>query len=96
MGYFFRTGAMEPYFPLLCHDQFKMEGYFKNAVSIVQLINNLSQEHLEITLWQSGRRLAYYQGVLMDLLQYIEPKLKCPHTNTRQLLMKTTPAFPVN
>lgn len=95
LGYFFRTGALEPYFPLLCHDNFKMEGYFKNAANIAQLINNLTQETIEITLWQNGRRLAYYQGVIMDLLQYSEPKLQCPHVNTRQLLMKTTPAFPV-
>lgn len=73
-----------------------MEGYFKNANSIAQLINNLTRETLEITLWQNGRRLAYYQGVIMDLLQNTEPKLQCPHVNTRQLLMKTTPAFPVN
>ncbi|XP_023300453.2 spermatogenesis associated 6-like protein [Lucilia cuprina] len=94
LGYFFRTGAMEPYFPLLCHDHFKMEGYFKNSPSLGHLINNLSKESLEITLWQNGRRLAYYQGVIMDLLQYIEPQLQCPHSNTRQILMKTTPAFP--
>ncbi|XP_037815920.1 spermatogenesis associated 6-like protein [Lucilia sericata] len=94
LGYFFRTGALEPYFPLLCHDHFKMEGYFKNSPSLGHLINNLSKESLEITLWQNGRRLAYYKGVIMDLLQYIEPQLQCPHSNTRQILMKTTPAFP--
>ncbi|KAM7357440.1 uncharacterized protein ACRADG_002791 [Cochliomyia hominivorax] len=94
LGYFFRTGALEPYFPLLCHEQFKMEGHFKNAQSIANLLNNLSREQLEITLWQSGRRLAYYQGVIMDLLQFSEPKLQCPHSNTQQLLMKSTPAFP--
>ena len=86
---------MEPFFPLLCHDRFKMEGYFKNANNLASLINNLKKETLEITLWQNGRRLSYYQGVIMDMLQYIEPQLKCPHTNTTQLLMKTTPAFPV-
>ncbi|TMW50671.1 hypothetical protein DOY81_004239 [Sarcophaga bullata] len=94
LGYFFRTGAMEPFFPLLCHDRFKMEGYFKNANNLASLINNLKKESLEITLWQNGRRLSYYQGVIMDMLQYIEPQLKCPHINTTQLLMKTTPAFP--
>ncbi|XP_073840585.1 spermatogenesis associated 6-like protein [Musca autumnalis] len=94
LGYFFRTGAMEPYFPLLCHDIFKMEGYFKNTPSIASLISQMQTESLEITLWQSGRRLAYYQGSLMDLLQIAEPKLHCPHNNTKQLLMKTTTAFP--
>ncbi|XP_061397539.1 uncharacterized protein LOC133333227 [Musca vetustissima] len=94
LGYFFRTGAMEPYFPLLCHDHYKMEGYFKNTPSIASLISQMHTEPLEITLWQSGRRLAYYQGSLMDLLQISEPKLHCPHNNIKQLLMKTTTAFP--
>uniref|UniRef100_A0A1I8M638 Spermatogenesis-associated protein 6 N-terminal domain-containing protein n=2 Tax=Musca domestica TaxID=7370 RepID=A0A1I8M638_MUSDO len=94
LGYFFRTGAMEPYFPLLCHDTYKMEGYFKNTPSIASLISQMQTEPLEITLWQSGRRLAYYRGSLMDLLQISEPKLHCPHNNTKQLLMKTTTAFP--
>ncbi|XP_075162029.1 spermatogenesis associated 6-like protein [Haematobia irritans] len=94
LGYFFRTGAIEPYFPILCHDHYKMEGYFKNTPSIASLISQLQAESMEITLWQSGRRLAYYQGVLMDLLQISEPKMHCPHVNTKQLLMKTTPAFP--
>ncbi|XP_013108414.2 spermatogenesis associated 6-like protein isoform X2 [Stomoxys calcitrans] len=94
LGYFFRTGAIEPYFPILCHDHYKMEGYFKNTPSIASLIGQLQTEPLEITLWQSGRRLGYYQGVLMDLLQMTEPKLHCPHVNTKQLLMKTTTAFP--
>lgn len=62
---------------------------------MASLLDSFSKEPLEITLWQNSRRMAYYEGVLMDLLQYKEPKLQCRHVNTRQLLMKTTSAFPV-
>ncbi|KAH8261608.1 hypothetical protein KR044_012288 [Drosophila immigrans] len=94
LGYYFRTGAMEPRFPMLCHDQFTMEGYFKNVDSLEKMREMLNAEQLEITLWQNGRRLAYYIGRLSDVMQPPIPRLSCAHDHNVQLLMKGTPAFP--
>lgn len=94
MGYYFRTGAMEPRFPMLCHDQFTMEGYFRSVNSLEQMRQMLNSEQLEITLWQNGRRLAYYVGRLTDVLQPPIPQPSCAHIANVQLLMKATSAFP--
>ncbi|ALC45144.1 CG14079 [Drosophila busckii] len=94
LGYYFRTGAMEPRFPLLCHDTFVMEGYFKNVSSLAEMQRMVRAEQLEITLWQNGRRLAYYMGTLSMLMQPGVPRLSCAHSDLVQLLMKATPAFP--
>ncbi|EDW18926.1 uncharacterized protein LOC6582759 isoform X1 [Drosophila mojavensis] len=94
LGYYFRTGAMEPRFPMLCHDEFTMEGYFKGVNSIDQMRDMLNSEQLEITMWQNGRRLAYYLGRLSDLMQPPVPPLSCEHSANVQLLMKATSAFP--
>ncbi|KAH8372078.1 hypothetical protein KR093_009990 [Drosophila rubida] len=94
LGYYFRTGAMEPRFPLLCHDRFTMEGYFKSVDSLAQMRELLNAEQLEITLWQNGRRLAYYIGRLADVMQSPVPRLICGHNHNVQLLMKPTTAFP--
>ncbi|EDV97586.1 spermatogenesis associated 6-like protein [Drosophila grimshawi] len=94
LGYYFRTGAMEPRFPMLCHDQFTMEGYFRRVDSMQQMRELLNAEQLEITLWQNGRRLAYYVGSLSDVMQPPIPRLSCAHSDNVQLLMKATSAFP--
>ncbi|KAL7734435.1 hypothetical protein ACLKA6_010762 [Drosophila palustris] len=94
LGYYFRTGAMEPRFPMLCHDQFTMEGYFRSVDSLERMREMLNAEQLEITLWQNGRRLAYYIGRLSDVMQPSVPRLSCAHNDNVQLLMKATPAFP--
>ncbi|EDV40968.1 uncharacterized protein Dana_GF23660 [Drosophila ananassae] len=94
LGYYFRTGAMEPRFPMLCHDQFTMEGYFKSVGCLEELHDLLRSEQLEITLWQNGRRLAYFVGNLSDVMHPTVPRLSCPHSSNVQLLMKATPAFP--
>lgn len=94
LGYYFRTGAMDPRFPLLCHDQFVMEGYFRGVESLEEMKDLLNTEQLEITLWQNGRRLAYYVGKLAQVMQPTLPRLSCAHTTNVQLLMKATPAFP--
>ncbi|XP_034481583.1 uncharacterized protein LOC117787224 [Drosophila innubila] len=94
LGYYFRTGAMEPRFPMLCHDQFTMEGYFRSVNSLEKMREMLNAEQLEITLWQNGRRLAYYIGRLSDVMQPSVPRLSCAHNDNVQLLMKATPAFP--
>ncbi|XP_022218252.1 uncharacterized protein LOC111071297 [Drosophila obscura] len=94
LGYYFRTGAMEPRFPMLCHDTFKMEGYFKSVGSLEQMHELLRAEQLQITIWQNGRRLAYFMGSLSDVMQPTVPRLSCAHSSNVQLLMKATPAFP--
>ncbi|KAM8708084.1 hypothetical protein ACLKA7_015111 [Drosophila subpalustris] len=94
LGYYFRTGAMEPRFPMLCHDNFTMEGYFRSVDSLERMREMLNNEQLEITLWQNGRRLAYYIGRLSDVMQPSVPRLSCAHNDNVQLLMKATPAFP--
>ncbi|KAH8419529.1 hypothetical protein KR222_004604 [Zaprionus bogoriensis] len=94
LGYYFRTGAMEPRFPMLCHDQFTMEGYFRQVDSLEQMRQMLNAEQLEITLWQNGRRLAYYIGRLSDVMQAPVPRPSCEHSANVQLLMKATTAFP--
>ncbi|KAH8244077.1 hypothetical protein KR038_000438 [Drosophila bunnanda] len=94
LGYYFRTGAMEPRFPMLCHDQFTMEGYFKNVECLEDMHDLLRSEQLEITIWQNGRRLAYFIGNLSDVMQPTIPRLSCAHSSNVQLLMKATPAFP--
>lgn len=85
---------MEPRFPMLCHDQFTMEGYFRSVNSLEMMREMLNAEQLEITLWQNGRRLAYYIGRLSDVMQPPVPRLSCAHNDNVQLLMKATPAFP--
>ncbi|XP_067613264.1 uncharacterized protein [Eurosta solidaginis] len=94
LGYFFRTGAMEPRFPLLCHDKFTMEGYFKSVGSLCELERVLASEQVEITLWQNGRRMAYFLGKLADVMHSDMPKLTCEHNINVQILMKPTSAFP--
>lgn len=85
---------MEPRFPMLCHDHFTMEGYFKHVDSLEKMREMLNSEQLEITLWQNGRRLAYYIGRLSDVMQPPIPRLSCDHSANVQLLMKATTAFP--
>ncbi|CAD7006280.1 uncharacterized protein LOC101450266 isoform X2 [Ceratitis capitata] len=85
---------MEPRFPLLCHDKFKMEGYFKSVGSLSDLERVLAAEQMEVTLWQNGRRMAFFMGKLADVMQTDVPKLTCEHNINVQLLMKATPAFP--
>ncbi|XP_055856625.1 uncharacterized protein LOC129919678 isoform X2 [Episyrphus balteatus] len=94
LGYFFKTGAMEPKFPALCHDQFLMEGYFKSIKCISELEQVLAAESIEITLWQNGRRLAYYIGQLADVMHPPMPKISCFHNVNVQILMNTSQAFP--
>ncbi|BFF97078.1 uncharacterized protein DMAD_05567 [Drosophila madeirensis] len=94
LGYYFRTGAMEPRFPMLCHDTFKMEGYFKSVGSLEEMHELLRAEQLQITIWQNGRRLAYFLGSLSDVMQPTVPRLSCAHSSNVQLLMKATSAFP--
>ncbi|KAH8270069.1 hypothetical protein KR018_003610 [Drosophila ironensis] len=94
LGYYFRTGAMEPRFPMLCHDQFTMEGYFKSVGCLEEMHELLKAEQLEITIWQNGRRLAYFIGNLSDVMHPTIPRLHCAHSSNVQLLMKATPAFP--
>ncbi|XP_055902719.1 uncharacterized protein LOC129938916 isoform X2 [Eupeodes corollae] len=94
LGYFFKTGAMEPRFPALCHDQFLMEGYFKSIKCISELEQVLAAESIEITLWQNGRRLAYFVGQLADVMHPPMPKLSCFHNVNVQILMNTSQAFP--
>lgn len=85
---------MEPRFPMLCHDQFTMEGYFKSVGCLEEMHELLKAEQLEITVWQNGRRLAYFVGSLSDVMQPTFPRLTCAHSSNVQLLMKATPAFP--
>ncbi|XP_037881428.1 uncharacterized protein LOC119632548 [Glossina fuscipes] len=92
LGYFFRTGAMEPLFPLLHLHHYKIQGYFLGS-NTKDVEENLAMEPLEITLWQSGRRLAYYKGNLLNLMK-TKPNLHCPHNDSKQLLLTTTAAFP--
>lgn len=94
LGYYFRTGPMEPRFPMLCHDQFTMEGYFKSVGCLEEMHELLKAEQLEITVWQNGRRLAYFVGSLSDVMQPTFPRLSCAHSSNVQQLMKATPAFP--
>ncbi|XP_018803020.1 PREDICTED: uncharacterized protein LOC108977666, partial [Bactrocera latifrons] len=94
LGYYLRTGAMEPRFPLLCHDKFTMDGYFKSVDSPSDLESVLAAEQMEITLWQNGRRMAFFIGKLADVMKSDIPKLSCEHNINVQLLMKATPAFP--
>uniref|UniRef100_A0A1A9WH99 Spermatogenesis-associated protein 6 N-terminal domain-containing protein n=1 Tax=Glossina brevipalpis TaxID=37001 RepID=A0A1A9WH99_9MUSC len=93
MGYFYRTNVMEPLFPLLHLGHYKIRGYLFDCNNKEQLLENLVMEPLEITLWQSSRRLAYYKGNLLNLTQ-TKPNLQCPHYDAKQLLLTTTAAFP--
>ncbi|XP_037934903.1 uncharacterized protein LOC119669172 [Teleopsis dalmanni] len=94
LGYYFRTGAMEPRFPLLCHDKFIMQGYFNTVNSMEDLERVLAAEETKFTLWQNGRRLAYYHGNLSDFMRPGIPRLICKHKIDVNLLTKTTKAFP--
>lgn len=72
-----------------------MDGYFKSVGSLSGLERVLAAEQMEITLWQNGRRMAFFLGKLEDVMHSDIPKLSCEHNINVQLLMKATPVFPV-
>lgn len=72
-----------------------MEGYFKSVNSLPELEKVLADESVEITLWQNGRRLAYFHGKLADVMHPPLPKFTCFHNVNVQILMKPSTSFPV-
>ncbi|CAD7081399.1 unnamed protein product [Hermetia illucens] len=79
LGYFFKTGPMEPKFPLLAHESFAMEGFFKSVRTLEDLEKAIASELIEIAIWQTGRRLAYYKGSLGRILQSVASHTDCVH-----------------
>lgn len=106
LGYFFKTGPMEPKFPLLAHESFAMEGFFKSVKTLEDLEKAIASELIEIAIWQTGRRLAYYKGSLGRILQSVASHTDCVHILrfgsciqkqiVVQLLMNPSRNFPVS
>lgn len=86
LGRFFKSSLFEPKFPVFCYQRFNIEGYFKSISCYHELQDILNGEKFEISLWQSGRRLAFYIGKVMDILS----------SNNIQMLMATSHSFPVS
>ncbi|XP_055390223.1 uncharacterized protein LOC129619151 [Condylostylus longicornis] len=89
LGYFFKSGPMEPKFPMLCHDVFIMEGYFPSVRNFNELDKVLATENIEASLWQNGCRLAYFIGKIKQIIcnSYVE-------NSTIQILMNPSHNFP--
>lgn len=91
LGYTFHTNAVRPRFPLIYHEPFTIEGYFKDVHTADDLRRKLINSPVEFALYQNGHRLAYFRESLAALLS---------HQNCNrdlidlELLMSTTKCFP--
>ncbi|XP_037032041.1 uncharacterized protein LOC119071280 [Bradysia coprophila] len=70
LGYTFSGKPQKPRFPLCYHEKFTMDGYFSDVNSVEELEKALNDEQINFTLWQKGRRLAYYLNRIGVILNY--------------------------
>lgn len=69
LQYHFRTAPKSPRFPILLHETFTVNGFYREYFARREEFERmLSAEPLECNLWQNGRRLAHFKGPLINLL----------------------------
>lgn len=91
LGYTFYTRPVQPRFPLILHEIFTVEGYFKDVRTANDLRLKLISEPIDLSIYQNGHRLAFFREALASLLT---------HQNCKsvpldlELLMSTTKCFP--
>lgn len=93
LGYHFKTNGVEPRFPLLFHEKFHLEGYYRDNVrSLASLEVHLAAERVDFSLYQRGTRLAFFTGQLGTLLR-CNANTSLPEIHS-QILMRPTQSFP--
>lgn len=90
LGYTFYTAAVKPRFPLIFHETFTLEGYFKDVHTANDLRAKLISEQIELSIYQNGHRLAFFRESLASLLTH----QNCKNVLDLELLMSTTKCFP--
>lgn len=90
LGYTFHTRSVQPRFPLIMHEIFTVEGYFKEVFTANDLRAKLISEPIELSLYQNGHRLAFFRESLASLLTHQH----CKNVLDLELLMSTTKCFP--
>lgn len=90
LGYTFYTAAVKPRFPLIFHETFTIEGYFKDVHTANDLRAKLISEPIELSIYQNGHRLAFFRESLASLLTH----QNCKNILDLELLMSTTKCFP--
>ncbi|KAL5282568.1 hypothetical protein ACFFRR_005585 [Megaselia abdita] len=84
MGHFFKSSLFEPKFPVFCYQRFYIEGRLESVSCYHELHEILKTEKFEISLWQNGRRLAFYNGRINDILM----------RDNIEIIMTTNRSFP--
>ena len=90
LGYTFYTQAVAPRFPMIFHETFTIEGYFKDVHTANDLRLKLISEPIDISIFQNGHRLAFFRESLASLLRH----QNCKNVLDVELLMSTTKCFP--
>lgn len=90
LGYTFYTQAVQPRFPLILHELFTVEGYFRDVFNASDLRLKLISEPIDLSLYQNGHRLAFFRESLASLLTHHN----CKRVLQLELLMSTTKCFP--
>lgn len=90
LGYTFYTRAVQPRFPLILHETFTVEGYFRDVHTANDLRLKLTSEPIDLSIYQNGHRLAYFRESLASLLTH----QNCKNVLDLELLMSTTKCFP--
>ncbi|GAB0086873.1 uncharacterized protein DMENIID0001_010740 [Sergentomyia squamirostris] len=93
MGYNYKTAGVEPRFPLLFHQKFHIEGFYRDGVRTLEsLEERLAREKVDMSLYQRGTRLAFFSGHLGVLLK--SPTDTFQPEIISQILMRSTQSFP--
>lgn len=90
LGHTFYTCSVRPRFPLIFHELFTIEGYFKDVHSANDLRQKLIGEPIDLSIYQNGHRIAYFRESLASLLTH----QRCKNVLDLELLMSTTKCFP--
>lgn len=90
LGYTFYTRSVQPRFPVILHEVFTVEGYFKDVHTANDLRLKLISEPIDLSIYQNGHRLAFFREALASLLTH----QNCKNTLDLELLMSTTKCFP--
>lgn len=90
LGYTFYTRAVQPRFPLIFHEIFTAEGYFRDVHTASDLRLKLISEPIDLSIYQNGHRLSFFRESLASLLTH----QNCKRILDLELLMSTTKCFP--
>ncbi|XP_059622437.1 uncharacterized protein LOC132265692 [Phlebotomus argentipes] len=93
LGYHFKTGGAEARFPLLFHEKFHLDGFYRESGdTLAALEARLACERVDFALYQRGTRLAFFTGQLGTLLR--SATNTCHPEIHAQVLMRPTQSFP--